>query len=122
MSGSSRPLNILLFTAYFLFLWGGQYSAALASQTPARLSLYLISLYLFMLSRAFLWFLILRRLPLITAYTLTSLNYLLIPLLARVFLGETPGRQHLAGGLIIAAGIILYGWGEQQRRAEWLTS
>jgi len=118
----SKFTYIILFMFYFLFLWGGQFSAALTARSISRINIYLLPLYGCFLGRAVVWLFILRGMDIIKAYTLTSLNYLIIPFLAGVFLGEEPGWNKFLGGLIIAGGIILYSVGEQRRRNAWLIS
>lgn len=111
LSGKSPFLFIL----YFLFLWGGQLSSAFASQFESSLNLYMVPLYFCFFSRAVVWFFILRKMALIKAYTLSSLNYLIVPFISFLILGESLQIKHLLGGLCIAGGIILYSAGEQKK-------
>lgn len=109
--------NYILFTLYFLFLWGGQLSSALAARGVSSLNPYVILLYVCFFSRAVIWFFILRKMDLIKAYTLSSFNYLIIPFLSYFILGEALQWKHLLGGLFIAGGIILFAAGQQKRKS-----
>ena len=112
------PLKlIVLFLFFFLFQWGGQLSAALASKEAAYINPYLISLYFCFFMRAIIWFILLRNMSLVKAYTLSSISYLVIPTLSFFILREPFVLKHLYGGLLIIFGIILFGSGEQRRQA-----
>lgn len=102
----------LLFTLYFILLWCGQLSSAMAAQGSSVVNIFMIPLYFCFLSRAFVWFLILRKLDLIKAYTLSSINYLIIPVLSFFVLGEPFDMKHILGGIFIITGIIIYRMGE----------
>jgi drug/metabolite transporter (DMT)-like permease len=52
-----------------------------------------------------LWLLVLQRERLSFAYTLTSLNYVLVPLAARFVLGERLGGIRMVGMALIALGV-----------------
>lgn len=54
-----------------------------------------------------LWVFVLRSVPLATAYSLFSLAFLIVPVLARVFLGEPISVNTLVGGAIIVVGVIV---------------
>jgi drug/metabolite transporter (DMT)-like permease len=54
-----------------------------------------------------LWVFVLRTVPLSSAYALFSLAFLIVPVLARVFLGEAISANTLVGGAIIVAGVII---------------
>lgn len=54
-----------------------------------------------------LWVVVLSRVPLTVAYPLVALSYLIVPLLARLFLGEPLDWQTFAGALVIMFGIVL---------------
>ena len=114
----------LLFFLFFLFQWGGQLSAAAASGAGGKAAFFLIPLYLCFLFRGFIWLFILRDMKLGLAYSLSSLGYLVIPFLSRILLGEPFRGSFIPGGLLILAGITLYGRAEQklaeQKRADRL--
>jgi drug/metabolite transporter (DMT)-like permease len=54
-----------------------------------------------------LWVFVLRTVPLSTAYAVFSLAFLIVPVLARVFLGEPLTANTLVGGAVIVAGVII---------------
>ena len=54
-----------------------------------------------------LWVFVLRTVPLSSAYALFSLAFLIVPVLAWVFLGEPLSLNTLAGGAIIVVGVII---------------
>lgn len=108
-----KDIKILtLYILYFLFLWGGQLSSYWLSLEDSLINTYFVLLYIFFISRAVTWFLILRKMDLIKAYTISSINYLFIPLLSYVVLGEHIEPKHIIGGLFIITGIIVYRFGE----------
>ena len=54
-----------------------------------------------------LWVFVLRTVPLSSAYALFSLAFLIVPVLAWIFLGETLSLNTLIGGAIIVVGVII---------------
>ncbi len=54
-----------------------------------------------------LWVWILRQAPLHIVYPFMGLAFILVPLLARVFLGEPGTLQTITGGLLILACVIM---------------
>jgi undecaprenyl phosphate-alpha-L-ara4N flippase subunit ArnE len=54
-----------------------------------------------------LWVFVLRTVPLSSAYALFSLAFLIVPLLAWIFLGETLSVNTLIGGAVIVVGVII---------------
>ncbi len=114
-----NPVAIpLFFLLFFLFQWGGQFAAAAAARSdqPAKL-FYTGILYACFLLRGGLWLFIIKDMPLSYAYALSSLGYLIIPVLSRYFLQNPFKAGYVPGGLLILAGITLFGYGEQKVRA-----
>lgn len=107
--------NSLLFLLYFLFLWGGQLSSARSALEPVVVNIYLIPLYFCFFSRAVIWFFILKKMDLIKAYTISSINYLFIPILSFFAFGELLNPKHFIGGLFIITGIIFFRVGEKKQ-------
>jgi undecaprenyl phosphate-alpha-L-ara4N flippase subunit ArnE len=66
----------------------------------------LIALFIYA-AATLLWVFVLRTVPLSSAYALFSLAFLIVPILARVFLGEPISVNTLAGGAVIVAGVII---------------
>ena len=54
-----------------------------------------------------LWVFVLRTVPLSSAYALFSLAFLIVPVLARIFLGEAISTNTLVGGAIIVVGVVI---------------
>ena len=54
-----------------------------------------------------LWVFVLRTVPLSSAYALFSLAFLIVPVLARIFLGEAISTNTLLGGAIIVVGVVI---------------
>jgi len=54
-----------------------------------------------------LWVFVLRTVPLSSAYAMFSLAFLIVPVLAWIFLGETLSLNTLIGGAIIVVGVII---------------
>ena len=54
-----------------------------------------------------LWVLVLGRTPLSKAYPFYGLTFLMVPLLARIFLGETVSPRVWLGSLLIICGILV---------------
>ncbi len=72
-----------------------------------RLSLpLLVGLALYGLS-TLAWLFLLRSVPLSRAYPLLALNFVLVPLLSRLFLGEKLGPDYVAGTLLLLGGLAL---------------
>jgi hypothetical protein len=105
-----------LFLLFFLLQWGGQLAAAGASQAGKEVGLYLILLYSCFMLRGLIWIVILRAMTLSWAYTLSSLSYLIIPILSFLVFHESLWPRYLWAGLFILAGISLFGMGEQKKR------
>jgi drug/metabolite transporter (DMT)-like permease len=57
-----------------------------------------------------LWIWLLRHTPLYLAYPFMALSFVVVPLLARLVLGEPAGWQTLAGALLIIAGVVVSSW------------
>ncbi len=108
--------KVLLFILFFLFQWSGQFFAAAASRSNSPFSLYLIPMYCCLFIRGGIWLYLLNEMRLGLAYSLSSIGYLVIPLLSYLILGERIQIKHLSGGALILAGITLYGIAEQRRR------
>ena len=66
----------------------------------------LVALFIYA-AATLLWVFVLRTVPLSSAYALFSLAFLIVPVLARVFLGEPISVNTLAGGAVIVVGVII---------------
>lgn len=108
----------VLFLFYFFLIVGGQVSASLAANQSGILNLYTMILYFFFISRGIIWLFILREIPLSHAYTLTSLNYIIIPLVATFLLKENYSWKYAGGSALIITGIMLYTSGSKMSVSE----
>jgi len=64
---------------------------------------------------ALFWLGVISRVNLSFAYPLLALNYVLILIPARYFLGENITPTKLAGAVIVVAGVIVITWGANQQ-------
>jgi len=117
MIKSGRARNFILFSLYFLLLWTGQLSSARAALAGGFLTPWTAVMYLCVFSRGYIWLLVLKEMDLIKAYALSSINFLIIPLLSRFFLREELDLKYLTGALLIIPGILLFASGEKRHSA-----
>ena len=108
--------NLLLTLACVAAIAGGQVLfklGALASNAaPAGASLleryangWLLAALVVYAGATLLWVWVLKVVPLGIAYPFVGLAFVIVPLLAALFLGEALSWRPLAGGVVIAAGI-----------------
>jgi len=64
---------------------------------------------------ALFWLGVISRVNLSFAYPLLALNYVLILIPSRYFLGENITPTKLAGAVIVVAGVIVITWGANQQ-------
>jgi drug/metabolite transporter (DMT)-like permease len=57
-----------------------------------------------------LWVWVLKSVPLNVAYPFVGLAFVIVPVLAALLLNESLDWRHLAGGLMIAAGVAVSSW------------
>jgi drug/metabolite transporter (DMT)-like permease len=57
-----------------------------------------------------LWVWVLKTIPLNVAYPFMGFAFVVVPLLAAYFLHESLDWRHLAGGVLIAAGVAVASW------------
>ncbi|MBB6479768.1 hypothetical protein [Spirochaeta isovalerica] len=115
MEKSGPARNIILFSLYFLFLWAGQLSSGQAALRGVFLNYWTALMYLCLFFRGFIWILILKKMDLIKAYALSSVNFLIVPLLSRFFLKENLELKYLLGASLIIPGILLFALGEKRQ-------
>jgi drug/metabolite transporter (DMT)-like permease len=109
----TNPLKIIfLFFLFFAFQWAAQYgSARLASGGAVYFTLLIYGGFFL---RSMVWIEILRDMRLISAYSISSLSYLLIPFMSWLFMGESYKSSYAVGGFLILAGVSVFSIGEQQ--------
>lgn len=117
MNRTATVKIIVLFFLFFSFQWSSQYAAARLAEGGNPL--FYLLLYGGFCLRALVWVEILREKTLISAYSITSLSYLLLPVLSMILLGEAYRKNQLMGGIMIFCGIILFATGEQRAQEEF---
>lgn len=103
----------VLFIFYFIFLWGEQLSSTMVSLPNESSLTYLMTLYFCLFCRAILWFLIIREMELVKAYTISSLNYIFMPFLSFILLNEVIQIKYFVGAIFIIIGIYTFSRGEK---------
>ena len=103
------PLGIMLIGQIFAKL-----SGTVIESGGSILNIYSLVSYICLLSRGFLWILIIRKMRLVFAYPVMSLNYILVLLVSHFFFHEEIISANLLGAGFITAGVILIGFGERQ--------
>lgn len=108
--------HFALIIATVLTVAGGQVlfklGALASNHAPAAASLierhangWLIAALILYAAATGLWVYVLKTVPLGLAYPFFGLAFVVVPVASHFFLGEPLAWQHLAGGLVIAAGI-----------------
>ena len=69
---------------------------------------------LLLVLQAFFWQIVLRHIPLFIAYLTTSLSYLLLLAASRFVFEERVSSLHVAGAVLIAAGVTILVRGKEQ--------
>ena len=103
------PLGIMLIGQIFAKLSGN-----IIESGGSILNIYSLFSYICLLSRGFLWIFIIRRMRLVFAYPVMSLNYILVLLVSHFFFHEEVVSTNLLGAGFITAGVIFIGFGEKQ--------
>jgi len=107
-----RPLllalgSVLLSASGQLLLAAGSKGAASASMVALLLTPRVVGGLACWTASTLLWMAALQRERLTAVYALTSLNYILVPLGARLLLGERVGPARAMGMSLIAAGVLV---------------
>lgn len=68
---------------------------------------YLIAAMLTYFTATFAWLLVIKDIPLPLAYPFAALAFVIVPVLAHFFLGETLSINSLIGAILIVAGIYI---------------
>ncbi len=105
------PLGIMLMGQIF-----AKQSGIIIESGGTILNIYSLLSYICLLSRGFLWIFIIRRMRLVFAYPVLSLNYILVLLVSHFFFQEEIVNANLFGAGFITAGVVLIGIGERQNR------
>jgi len=107
-----RPLplalgSVLLSASGQLLLAAGSKEGASASMVALLLTPRVVGGLACWTASTLLWMAALQREQLAAVYALTSLNYILVPLGARLLLGERVGPARAVGMGLIAAGVLV---------------
>ena len=112
----SRPVSISIPLLLLLF---GQASAkwgsSLSAESGALISYPHLISYAFLIIRGLIWILILERIPLIFAYSVYSIQFVLVVLLGVVFFSEKLSPAQVFGTLLILGGVFFCGLGEGKK-------
>lgn len=112
-SGRLDMPTLLLLLGTILVLAAGQILFKFAAnglqfgQPRTLLSLPLLAALTVYALATLMWLMVLTRLPLSVAFPFYGLTFLLVPVLASIFLGETLRMQTLLGGLVILVGVTI---------------
>ena len=102
---------VILIIMFLLLQLGGQTAAGFSARAEGFFNLFTLISYCALCLRGLLWILILKVLPLTTAYPLTGTVYFLILPLSVFIFGESPDWSRFAGAALIFAGIIFSAYG-----------
>ncbi len=102
------PLGIMLIGQIFAKL-----SGVIIGSGGSIINIYSLVSYVCLISRGFLWIFIIRKMRLVFAYSVMSLNYILVLLVSHFFFHEEIISTNLFGAGFISAGVIVIGFGEK---------
>ena len=105
------PLTIMLIGQIFAKLSGNYISSG-----RSIINIYSLISYICLISRGFLWIFIIRRMRLVFAYPVMSINYILVLLVSYFVFHEEILSTNLIGAGLISLGVILIGLGESNSR------
>jgi len=105
------PLTIMLIGQIFAKLSGNYISSG-----RSIINIYSLISYICLISRGFLWIFIIRRMRLVFAYPVMSINYILVLLVSYFVFHEEILSTNLIGAGLISLGVILIGLGENNSR------
>ena len=105
------PLSIMLIGQIFAKLSGNYIGSG-----GSILNNYSLISYICLISRGFLWIFIIRRMRLVFAYPVMSINYILVLLVSYFIFKEEIVSTNLIGSGLISFGVVLIGVGEKYNR------
>lgn len=105
------PLSIMLIGQIF-----AKMSGIYIGSGGSIINIYSLISYICLISRGFLWIFIIRRMRLVFAYPVMSINYILVLLVSYFVFHEEIVSTNLAGAGLISLGVILIGFGEKYNR------
>ena len=95
----------LLVVGQFLGKSGSKYLSISSPSVQMFLNPYIVGAFLLTFAYGLVWILVLKRMDLSFAYPLTSLSFVLIPLISHFFLGEQLTLVKIVGALFILFGV-----------------
>lgn len=101
------PLTVAGGQILFKMASGRMEGSGLSSFTSLILDPVFIIAVAIYASATFLWVFVLRAVPLSIAYPFMSLSFVLVPLLAALFLGEALSMRYFFGAVLIIGGLIV---------------
>ncbi|MCD6396652.1 MAG: hypothetical protein J7L71_03870, partial [Spirochaetaceae bacterium] len=102
------PLSIMLAGQIFAKMSGNYIGSG-----GSFINIYSLISYICLISRGFVWIFIIRKMRLVYAYPLMSINYILVLFVSRIFFNERIISLNLIGAGLISLGVILIGFGEK---------
>ncbi len=105
------PLSIMLIGQIFAKMSGMHIEFG-----GSILNIYSLISYICLISRGFIWIFIVRRMRLVFAYPVMSVNYILVLLVSYFIFDEQIVSTNLIGAGLISLGVILIGFGEKNNR------
>jgi len=102
------PLTIMLSGQVFAKMSGNYISSG-----GSFINLYSLISYICLISRGFIWIFIIRKMRLVYAYPLMSINYILVLFVSKIFFDERIIGSNLIGAGLISLGVVLIGLGEK---------
>ena len=107
------PLTIMLAGQIFAKLSGNFIAFG-----GSIINIYSLISYICLISRGFLWVFIIRRMRLVFAYPVLSINYILVLLVSYFVFNEQIVLSNLVGAGLISLGVVLIGLGEKYNRSK----
>ncbi len=102
------PLSIMLLGQIF-----AKFSGNYIGSGGSIINIYSLISYICLISRGFIWIFIVRRMRLVFAYPVMSINYILVLLVSWFIFDEKIISTNLIGAGLISAGVVLIGIGEK---------
>lgn len=97
-----------------------KYGALLLINSQERgllsINFFIISGYICLVARGFVWIFILRKIDLSFAYTFLSISFVIILILSHFFFGEEISREKILGTFFIISGVIAIGFSEVRQK------
>ncbi len=106
------PLSIMLTGQIFAKMSGDCIGSG-----GSFINIYSLISYICLISRGFVWIFIIRKMRLVYAYPLMSINYILVLFVSRIFFNERIISSNLIGAGLISLGVVLIGFGEKYNRS-----